>query len=618
LLPPIDALGPVLAQDALSLRPYRDGTRSVYRGRRVTDVPSTTYTNVVSQTVNGTTLREAESNAFGAGALSGAAISIGNGAVTNTEILGFFDGGPTETINVVELRSPVRVNDRHVALDKRIDARADFDGDQKSDQLDVAVFTQVIGEEILQLLHRRDVHAVRVDTTVRIRARFSFDGSVSAVSEAVLSRWYSPELGVVRSRAQSPYAHAPNVQEIIDEVLVSIDRGDSGFGATEAVVQVGPAGSAIAGQPIPIPYQAVSFDSHVVALSTVPQQPSGVGFALHQIDARGTVVASSVYMFADFSSVPSGLATDVRMLRTGEQLKVFFRSNAGLQMLSLDATGQSLLQTEPALISAEAHYAAADGTSYVPAYSADGTVWLTWVTYPEFVGGNNLSRIKLARYTNSGGPIGIPVDVVTGIQPLSIGALQMASGTSQAALYWSQLVAEDQIDHQYVIADGGAGTVTATIPLQIANSSLCAARHQIGWVEGRVAFSCDGAASVGWIGTQSDLTPELDINGLALVSPLLAPDWPHTQGGLVLVAHGNPTYVVDSIQGRLWPDDSLDTTLQRFSATPLASNRPEAASQRLFASVPMSDLAVRRLFPIGNGLVVIGDKGNLATLVVWQ
>lgn len=233
LVPAALAPGAVLHQDALVLRPLRAGAVWNYRGvdDRNGD-PSTAiiYETATSQVEVDGVLREQASNLYADGAAV-SSVFIEGGNVLLRESADFIDNGADEHLDTIELRSPVRVNDQYVVLDRHFDdVGEDFDGDGRNDELDLAVWRRVIGEETLELSNIRPVRAVRVDTELRLRVRYSSDGSYSAVVRIAEGVWYAPGIGIVRRRLDRPGTDVPAIRHVAVEELVTWDGVSEGVG----------------------------------------------------------------------------------------------------------------------------------------------------------------------------------------------------------------------------------------------------------------------------------------------------------------------------------------------------------------------------------------------------
>jgi hypothetical protein len=158
LLPAAPVAGETLFVDATVLRPLRNASVSVFRGSETSTGVNRVYTNVVTQLVNSAGTVEQESNSLNGGADSGPPIVIDAGAVRQREKIKFLTDGPSVDLDYVELRSPVRSHDRWVTYDKHHeDSGVDLDADRINDALDVAIYSEVVGEEVLDLPNRKQV-----------------------------------------------------------------------------------------------------------------------------------------------------------------------------------------------------------------------------------------------------------------------------------------------------------------------------------------------------------------------------------------------------------------------------------------------------------------------------
>jgi hypothetical protein len=621
LMPVAMTVGDVLVADAATLRPLRNGSVLTYRGVRSTAVPRTTYTNTVTQVTDGAGIREDTSDGYGHGPLRGTPVFIEAGAIKQRDVIQLLQGGASEAIELVELRSPVRANDRYVALDKHVDnVGVDLDGDRVNDAVDVAMWVQIVGEETLDLSNRLGVKTVRVDTTVKLRAQYSTDRTYSEVVQIRGSNWYAAGLGIVKSRLDSPNANVPTIREVIEETLVSIDSGDGGFGYTAPSDQVAPPGSNIAGLPIPVPEDAVSLDTHAVVLSAAPATPSAFGFALSQLDSRGRVLASTAYRYDRYPNVVFG-GRNPRLLRVGGELKLFFQSDAGLHMASMDSTGQVLSNEAPLLLEQNV-YASSDGTSYLVAASGS-TIWVAWLNYPIDVNGTYESALRLQRFTSDGAGVGTPVVAEGAVNPLSLMTLRLSGSTDRVALSWAKVTGAPAPEWRYLVADAASGGVLASHLLSpLPASGACSAPGSPVWLNSSLAFVCDRQARAGLIPLAVDLAPVRASNGDVLVDALLPQSWAHQAVGVPNLLGGERLTYSDNQFAIFWPEDVFESGVSRFAELTASGATPDAASLRLLARVP-GGIDARKVLPMGNRLLVVGtdcfcDGGRLRTMVVWR
>ena len=201
LVPTPPALGATLAADATTLRPLVPGAVWQYAG---TNASGEAYDNTISHTAASPGVVETGTNTFdsGAGSVHVAAI---NGQIIEPDPQDADGDGVADFSNLVELRSPVRVNDQIVAFDERIpNLVPDVDGDGLSEFFDLAIYSRVIGAEDVALDGLPTQHAVRVDHVAIGRVVLSKDGSKLPSVSSTQSIWYAPGLGIVRRRLDAP------------------------------------------------------------------------------------------------------------------------------------------------------------------------------------------------------------------------------------------------------------------------------------------------------------------------------------------------------------------------------------------------------------------------------
>jgi hypothetical protein len=621
LMPEAPSVGAVLVADAASLRPLRSGSVLTYRGVRSTAVPQTVYTNTITQITDGAGIREDASDRYGDGPDRGTPVVIDAGAIKQRDVIELVEGGASEAFELVELRSPVRVNDRYVALDKHLDnAGIDLDGDRINDAVDVAMWAQVVREETLDLSNRLGVKTVRVDTTVKLRAQYSTDKKYSDVVEVRVSNWYAAGLGIVKSRLDSPNSNVPTVREIVEETLVNVDSGDGGLGYTAPLAQVAPPNSNIAGLPIPVAEDAVSFDTHAVVLTPAPATASAFGFALTQLDNRGRVLASTAYRYDRYPNVVFG-GRNPRLLRVGGELRLFFQSDAGLHMASADSTGQMLSNEAPLLI-AETTYSSSESTSYFVAASGS-TIWVAWMNYPSYVNGDYESILRLQRFAADGAVVGAPIVAEGAVNPLSVQALQLSGSADRVVLSWSKATSALALDWRYLVADAASGAVLATHRLSpMPASGACDAPGSPLWLNSSLVFVCGARTPAGLIPVAADLAPLRAVNGDVRVDALLPPSWVRQAGTFSSLLGGERLTFADSRIAIFWPEDVLESGFLRFAEMSATGAVLDTAGLRLLARVP-GGIDPRKVLPMGNRLLVVGSDcfcggGTLHTMVVWR
>jgi hypothetical protein len=234
LLPPAVTAGATLADDAAVWRPLIDQAVYRYRGRHslgTTFPPDTFYDNVVTQVAQAGGIVENSTNAYNEGPDTTAnPVKVQAGTISQQVPFQVTAGASPLMLDFVELRSPVRVNDRYVIADRRVDdIGTDVDGDKKNDAMDLAIWVQVAGDDSIDLPYRKAVRTIRTDTTIRVRVVPSGGGTV-AIVESRLSVWYAAGLGPVKVRRDSPQDNNAGLRQIDEEILVSQESGNSGVG----------------------------------------------------------------------------------------------------------------------------------------------------------------------------------------------------------------------------------------------------------------------------------------------------------------------------------------------------------------------------------------------------
>jgi hypothetical protein len=201
LVPTPPPLGATLADDATTLRPLVPGAVWQYSG---TNASGDSYENTVSHSSASPGVTETGTNTFDTGAGSVHVVAA-NGQILQPDPQDADGDGVADISNVVELRSPVRVNDQIVALDERIPGLVpDVDGDGQAEFFDLAIYSRVMGAEDVALEGLPTQHAVRVDHIVIGRVVLSRDGTRLPSVSSTQSIWYAENLGIVRRRLDAP------------------------------------------------------------------------------------------------------------------------------------------------------------------------------------------------------------------------------------------------------------------------------------------------------------------------------------------------------------------------------------------------------------------------------
>lgn len=212
LVPDAPALGATLFNDATLLRPMAEGATWNYAGSS----PDGAYTNVVTQTEVDVGVNEAGTNILDSGAHT-THVAVVRGSIVQPDPADANGDGLPDYADAIELRSPVRVNDQIVVVDKRQpDAILDMDGDGRREYFDVAMYSRVIGSEVVELSGIGSLQAVRVDRTTQARIVLSKDGTKLPTYTTLYSVWYAPSVGIIRRRFEKP-ADSGSGKDVTDE-----------------------------------------------------------------------------------------------------------------------------------------------------------------------------------------------------------------------------------------------------------------------------------------------------------------------------------------------------------------------------------------------------------------
>jgi len=343
LIPTPPALGAVIAQSALTLRPLGDGMFWRYRGKDFSAPTSnfayTAYdsTATLSPVAGSSAFTELTTNFFQIGSSTQVVRIDGNTVVNISDIQ------LTDTIAVaghvsVELRSPVQENDQYVVFERNgFNFGADADGDGLNETADAVIFRRVIGLEDLNVQGVTFAGTVRVDTITRLRLHPT-SAAAPAIGEFVQSDWYAPGVGIVKRLAS--VVGAPRPVEV-EEELVAWDGLTAGIGAmTPVTMQYPTAGGGVS--PLRGVAAAVPFDAHVVLFAH--QDGDFLGVRSSKVDLRGRVLTSNEYptsLLNTFAISAARLGNEAFLLTTGptaQELQLA-RFDSDGNLLSDPATG---------------------------------------------------------------------------------------------------------------------------------------------------------------------------------------------------------------------------------------------------------------------------------------
>jgi hypothetical protein len=290
LVPAAPETGATLHANAADLRPLIDGAVWRYRGIKTAadGSPLGEYTSAISQKSSGGSLQETESQVF-ADAEETSPILLSGGSVV-TQVKDPLGVGSNEVVSMIELRSPVRINDQYTLFERRnMPTDTDVDGDGKTDVADLALFSRVIGNESVALPElSRTVTAVKIETTALLRIKRSSNGTSMPVSTLLRTQWYAPGIGVVRRKLSEVSTPGNTGSIVYDERLTGWDGITQGLGALPPV----PASVPNANTILPTPLAATSLGDRVLVLAESMQPGVPGDLTLAVFDKRGVLLST--------------------------------------------------------------------------------------------------------------------------------------------------------------------------------------------------------------------------------------------------------------------------------------------------------------------------------------
>jgi hypothetical protein len=621
LIPVAPTAGEVLEADAAALRVLRPAAVWTYHG---VDVPygnqglPTIYTNVVTHTGAPVGVSEHSSNLFNSGAdVSNVQAAAGTVKVPGTvqPVSGI---GP-DAIDGLELRSPVRTDDLYAIYDKHFDdGGQDFDGDGIHESLDVAIWARVVGAEVVDLAHRRQVRAIRVDTTLNERVLYSKSGTYSNVVEIVRRTWYAKGIGIVKMQLDQPGPNIPSVRQVTTEVLDTWDGLTEGVGYLP--VQTAVPGSTMGSVSISAPIGAAAFDDHAVVMSYIPDAILAEGVRFTMIDFKGRVLSS---VDQHGMNVASQRFLPNQLLRVGGELRLIVTVNDGLALLGFDATGNSLTRPLTMLLPGAAFAANADGQT-VQAAAVGSRIWLMWLSpNVDAQGNSSAGDLKLQQFDASGTPIGSPSILEGGIVNGALRSIQLSAASDRTIATWG--IGSNTGGQRYAVADSASGaliTVKSLLPAAPAQTGypfyygLQPLALGSGLALAYLSDSSSGA--VAGVELDASFDPIRSVSG-TLGNEVLSQSWtlPTYYPALTATGLGRIWIGIDG-SAKLWPEDSQATPVQQLSElTPGAGALASTGSLKLLAQVP--DFRAYFVLPYSDRLLVFGTRStDLVTTVVWR
>jgi hypothetical protein len=459
LLPSPPVLGAVLADNALTLRPVREGSTWAYSGNKLAYKSATpvSYSTITKQTVSDNLIVEASTNSSNDGA-STQNLSLAQGVVSSIERLDFAGKGAAQDIKFIELRSPVRLGDQYTILDQRFtDTNIDADKDNKTDILDVVIYSRVMGRELVQLPGLPQLTAIRVDTTAQSRVIYSSNGQSSALTQSTVQSWYVAGIGLVRQVSSVPTASGTDT-ETTEESLVYWDGVTTGFGRIPPQPATIPIGNAdYPGLTVPsniVGYTAMADSALVV--SRLPGAGSySTGGLVSRLDLRGKVLSAYSY--------PGMLVGEGKYIGHANgllHLRVPILDGLGrlakVEVTRFNAEGR--LQGSLAGVTIDLTGGRSNSWLYVdPVAAIEGsTLWLLW--HRLWPGSNGFDGVLALRpYTLEGVPLAGEIVLET---RWCCDELAISAKDGKALVSWQRTIPGVGYDLMYASANVAAGSVS--------------------------------------------------------------------------------------------------------------------------------------------------------------
>ncbi|MBT9499880.1 MAG: hypothetical protein IV092_01450 [Burkholderiaceae bacterium] len=639
LIPPAPSLGETIHADAAVLRPLRAGATWVYRGqdRPYPNAAVQTYIDTVTHAATADGVKESGSNPFNNGE-DATTLSAGTGTILSlTADLGI--GATPTPLSIVELRSPVRVNDQYTVLDKHFDdAGSDVDGDKKNDSVDIGIYRRVVGTEDIQPENLPLLRTVRVDMVVLARFKYSSNGQTSPVLQLGLqSAWYAPGVGVVRQRLQLPSTTSGD--RIAEETLISWDGVSEGLGYTTPHRATVPADAGeFAGQWLPSPRAAIAFDQHAVLMTGHFNVNRCCYAVLSTMDLRGKLTGIQVH------EKPANFMPTDFLFRNGNELAWIHASQLNgflFSVVRFDASGKLLGPAQGAPLELRSSGEPAESVTSVT-FASDATgIWAVWVRRHVVVNGNSVTmseQLVAQKFDFSGKAITQEVQIKDwGRMIASNVRVTAVVNAHQLAVSWrgGPDVGAQAISYAVLAAPFSQPVLKLLTPELLANELLVDLGSSVGFLWSapyQWTGSIDPNRTTLAYGARLDTAanPVLTTGNL-LSNEALSRSWGGpllATAGAAVSENGASLLVFAPVYDKFWADEGYSGGVNVLAELSLAGTQPLSLASAKITRLPGStssgpwdkDLQyVRRIlvFP-GRVLVFGGYESALVTSVVWR
>lgn len=618
LIPEAGPVGATLYENAFALRVLRPYGLWSYRGTETNPsvgmVPRV-YENSVSHAGSNESTIQTTSNAFNSGSVRPSFLRYESGTYKLTYPAAFVQGNVTMAADVVELRSPVRMNDQYTSLDQKgVDLGTDLDGDKIIDKTDLAVYSRVIGKESIDLPNRLGVETVRVDTTMRSRSTLSATRTLTPVNEIVYSHWYAPGIGVVKSRlSKADVVGGTHPGPTFTEVLVNWDGVSEGLGQTARVKAVAPASSPLAGSEMQWPFDAVGFGTHAVVGAFVPNTPPSTGIILAQLDPAGKVLAARKYGIAEMFPGAEAI-TDLRLLRYGDELRLLAKVSGDIRMIVFDSTGQRIVRAATRLLTEPMFASNLQEWAFRAAIDDTG-IWVGWRHFVDRGTGLYRYAMSLQKFTLDGQPVGMARTFLSPADTTNILDVSMASDGTRLAMSWRSV---DELDtRRMILVDTVSGTLLAERPVGV-SSKQCFRIAMVALQPGLAATCSEGSTggiSAVRLGTNGEFL--LSSGATLPAEKLTAPFYSGFWGGMY-TGSGGELMVFATENDRYWPEENSSwytvVFRTRSGGGALAATQPE-----LLARIRSDEVAPSKVVLLDKRILSVEtDKnGIMYSTSVW-
>jgi hypothetical protein len=239
LIPTASKSGPILYADASVLRPFDSNFVWSYRGTEKLERssgrvdPLRFYESTTTHKSTGaSSFEETTSNGSNTGS-DQATVFLRANAIVSEQFLDLDNSGRKTKVEVTELKSPIVAGDIYPAYNQILkDPTFDPDKDGVPDNIEIAIYVEVIGKESLQIPNFGLVETLKTRTNFLVRIQLSSNGNYSDTASTNFDTWYAEKLGVVKVLANYYSPTAERDKRVVEETIIGFSSPANGIGSS--------------------------------------------------------------------------------------------------------------------------------------------------------------------------------------------------------------------------------------------------------------------------------------------------------------------------------------------------------------------------------------------------